>query len=1517
MKMNWKNHVKIIGYVAVIMLLLFSSLPLSGVFAEPNQSEDIKDEVEGQITEQSTQDISEQEPEQTQVETQETIISDEIRIEASTEEWQESILTEDAIKENTTEEEVFTEEYLGETNEDLGTVTDSIDKNVIELQGSMEKEGHFSYREDYGRNVILSLWADGFDEEQDEDICYTISSSNEAVFKPKTEQEIYYLTDGAVLFEIMGVGQAELTIQPMEQDFYSVEKLTFPIVVENSAIRDEDYMITYIETDGTETQFLGDFTKWQDFLEAKRNWVNGSVRIELSEAGAQYYAGLGYLESQEEKQLVLSDETPFYQYDFWCSNLQNNVTTKEKENGICSFVMGIDKTAPHNTEISYNQNAYVLTSTETTKYYGETLVITGAFQDTLSGVESIEYTTQAALGEEAEWKAIQNITEEDVNTSFELVLEQGYFEGIAIRATDMTGNRSEPVEIRNEKGEYLTFVVDKMSPLLTVLSKTADEKVYHGEWTNQPVTISVQEATEYKSLSGIQTIQYQYVSIGGEYEPDKWEELPEDGLLKIGHDEEEKTNQNGIYYFRAISNTGMITEIEAQKQNAIRIRMQQTMPEKEGIVETAPKREEEQIWYNRESGVPQIAFVYPKYDDGVIDREYDAPITIHTKLSDEKEGTSIHQTATIGIPDDRTYQKLCAGEESKVPSDDLKAMDIDFSHDAQTGYAADGIYELEYWISDAAGNESEHDVYTYYIDTHEPEKLEILVNGTPMETDSSQTIIFDRFYQEAVSGSASADFGISGKGIIKLMLAESIGDWEENRNWMQGESFLLEPCTSGCIYMVAEDVAGNQATLRTSGIVVDNQAPKGANGGSFLSITTKANDNRFYNKDIAFTVMANDLPQNKGFSGLESVSLIMGTEGKDNEQRKELFDKNELTATQSYTTAGLMDASVFEGNDTYVEIIARDRCGNTATSREEVKIDITPPKVEISFDRNEAQNGCFYKTARTATIHVQELNFDKQGVELNITRDTQPYTILLSDWQTDGIEHWATVTFLEDGDYTMEVSCTDLADNTSEAVCAEPFTLDLTSPVMEITYDNNTASNDIYFQTKRTAYLTVQEHNFREADFRITAEQEVPMSGWSHEGDKHVLQLYFTEDNHYRFSCDYTDLAGNAAESLVEQEFYIDSVAPQIVISGVEDGSANAGEITPVITVYDTNHNRDDVDITVTTGIGELVPLTIQIQEKEQGCSYILTDMSEKEDDIFSLQVTAYDMAHNKSEMVYRFSLNRHGSTYDLTQISPIIERVYNRSDQITDISILEMNVDEIESYSIYLTRNGKMLSCKEIQQKPQVDLKEDEIYYSVETTGNEKSGYCNRYIFYQENFAKEGSYRITCYSKDRAGNEMNNTLKEKKAEVSFVIDNTPPKVVINGVEAGGVYNKEFQIVHLMVQDNFKLEEAKFQLVNQAGKELQSWDYMELAREAGDMVSITIPSLEEKQSLRYFISDAAGNEIVLLPDSEEAPTGFLITTNKWLQFISSPGKIAVVACALISFLGIWAGLYHKIRQKTK
>lgn len=1617
MKKEWKNHIKAFGYLVLIMLLLFSSLPLSGVFAddeisqteifieEYEQSENSKMETSFIDIEEVTEVFSSEEinveEQTTEVEMmeenateeslpildsylfsgKETIIitrndGDVINqgkafartyfvslnnyhdcmqnqegnhlLQASYTVYQgDNVMQRGTLMFDSTGGDSFHIEYpqtgeytieikasaYEESNAEyvwiadrvLGVVTDSVDKTALQLQGSIEKEGHFSYREDYGRSVALSLWLGGFEMQNDGDICYSVSSSNEAVIKLEKEQETYSFSSEAVILEIVGVGQAELIIQPMEHDFYTVEELVIPIIVENSAVRDEDYCIVYTDAEGTETVFTSHYGAWQSFLEEKEHWLNGSVRIQLSETGAHYYAGLGSTSSQdsstviEDQQLFLSEEASLQQYDFWCSNLQKNTLTKGENGGIRTFSVGIDKTAPENTQIAYNQNYYEPTSTDTTKYYSENFVVSGSFEDALSGVKNIEYTTQADLGESAQWKSIQNVTIDETKVAFELVLEQGSFTGIAIRATDYAGNVSKPFEIKNKAGEYLTVTVDKIPPKLSVLSKTEDNKSYQGEWTNHPITIWVQESSQDASLSGIQSIQYQYVSIGSEYQSDSWEELPSNGILEIGNDETVKTDKNGIYFFRAITNTGVVTAVEAQQKNAVRIRLQQNIPEKAEIIELAPELKQNQTWYNKKTGVPVIEFAYPEYDNGVKSLEYKAPITIHTrlkaKLADEKEMAPVYQTATIGISNDTVYQNLCANENITI-EDNLQDLTVDFSYDKDTGYAEDGIYQLEYWITDAAGNESGHDVYTYQIDTHEPEALEVIVDGTLMREDATQTIIYERFYQSTVNGSASADFGVSGKGAVKLMLAESIGDWEKNKNWIQSDSFSLLPCNRGCIYMIAEDAAGNQSVLRTQGIVVDNQPPTGENGGKFISIQTKANENNFYNKDIEVKLTASDLPRDKGFSALKSVTYHIGSDNKELFSfTKALPGKEELLSARSFEATQVVDAAVCEGNDIYVEITATDRCGNTATSREELKIDVTEPKVEITFDQNEPHNGCFYQTTRIATISIEELNFDSQGIEVTITRDNEPYMIPFSEWQSDGISHWTTVAFLEDGDYTMTVSCTDLADNTSKEVSVEPFTIDLTKPEIEISYDNNEAKNDVYFRSARVAEITVKEHNFREEDFILTVEPHVLVSAWQHQGDEHRIQISFMEDNHYRFSCTCTDLAGNVADEMQEQDFYIDSIAPQIVIHGVEDGSANAGEINPVVAVYDTNHNKDAVSITVTTGVGKQVPLTIQMQGEEQGCSYILTGMSEKEDNVYFLKVVAQDMAGNESELTYRFSLNRNGSTYDLTEISQITNRVYNRFEQLSDIRIIEMNVDEIESYSIYITRNGKMLSCQETQERPLVDSDTNVISYYVEAIGDEKKGFTNCYIFYQENFSEEGIYRITCYSKDRAGNEMNNTLEEKKAEVSFVVDNTAPKVVIDGIEEGGIYNEEFQTVNIMVQDNFCLAEACFTLVNQDGEELQSWDYMELAGGAGETVSITIPSLAEKQSLLYCVSDAAGNGIVLLPDSEEAPKGFLVTTNPWLRFISSPIKVAGAICTVIGLLGTVVIVLVRIKRR--
>ena len=75
----------------------------------------------------------------------------------------------------------------------------------------------------------------------------------------------------------------------------------------------------------------------------------------------------------------------------------------------------------------------------------------------------------------------------------------------------------------------------------------------------------------------------------------------------------------------------------------------------------------------------------------------------------------------------------------------------------------------------------------------------------------------------------------------------------------------------------------------------------------------------------------------------------------------------------------------------------------------------------------------------------------------------------------------------------------------------------------------------------------------------------------------------------------------------------------------------------------------------------------------------------------------------------------------------------------------------------------------------------------------------------------------------------MSSSLKDKDAALHFIIDNTPPQIVMDGIEAGGIYDASQKKVNVMFSDNGKLTEARLSLHNDKGEEINSWDYMELA----------------------------------------------------------------------------------------
>ena len=441
-----------------------------------------------------------------------------------------------------------------------------------------------------------------------------------------------------------------------------------------------------------------------------------------------------------------------------------------------------------------------------------------------------------------------------------------------------------------------------------------------------------------------------------------------------------------------------------------------------------------------------------------------------------------------------------------------------------------------------------------------------------------------------------------------------------------------------------------------------------------------------------------------------------------------------------------------------------------------------------------------------------------------------------------------------------------------------------------------------------TAQITVTEHNFQANDFVMDGIPAAAQLTWEHEGNVHTASVRYQGDQAYAIRCSYTDLSGNAASvGELLKEFVIDTTAPVLAISGVADGSANSGEVTPVVTVLDLNIAVDAVALSVVTGRGKKIENTIVTEtiDDGSGIGYRLTlsDMTDQADDIYYLTVSACDKAGNEDSLTYRFSLNRKGSAFDLSDLTRLMQNQYHTYMGLEDICITEMNVDKVSEFAVYISRNGELGYAAE---------------YEKEVQGSDSIGYTYTYRIRRENFAEEGSYRLSMYSKDRAGNEVNNSLDVNGNEIEFIIDNTAPKVVIDGVETGKVYDVEAQRVGIVITDNFKLEEAEITLVNKKNEVLDSWNYMELSRE-GDTLYITIPEYNEEVSLLYRTRDAAGNEVQTFRGESTALADFLVTTDKLVQFVNKPtqtplGRILLV---LIAIVGIATIYFKGLRSRRK
>lgn len=825
--------------------------------------------------------------------------------------------------------------------------------------------------------------------------------------------------------------------------------------------------------------------------------------------------------------------------------------------------------------------------------------------------------------------------------------------------------------------------------------------------------------------------------------------------------------------------------------------------------------------------------------------------------------------------------------------------------------SVDANYDFAYDYTDLAGNPINETIkQAVTLDREKPEgtvTVEDLVNGSASETWNKflSAITFGHFGKNSVRASMTSDdetAGVAATQYLTSAKALTRSELEARTGWTGYSSKIsLAASQNLVVYEKITDKAGNIQYISTDGIIVDNVAP--------VPVVKITPTNPGWGKGVysasdnpGFDISVTDPVVNDAYAGLKTISYTItnGTTGY--VESGTLANLERTSHLQSWTGHVTINPDNFYSNDVRVKVTADDWSTNDAASEEiSIKVDNKAPIVTFSFDQSDVHNGKYYNNDKTLTITVDERNFDESYQPQVTSTAGGGYSI--SGWSHNGEIHTATVTFSGDSDYTVTYDCFDLAGNKSNTEKLDEFTVDKTKPVIQVSYDNNSALNNNYYKEARTATITITEHNFNPGEVTVTTTAQLDgaaasapgVSGWSGSGDTHVATVSYSADADYTFTISATDLASNVSDPYATESFTVDQTKPTVEITNIEDHSANNGEVAPVITLNDINFdsgktvvhltgaNKGEVD---TTGMYTSVA-------SNKGQTLTFYNFKENMDDIYTLTAETTDKAGNQYSTSKIFSVNRDGSTYlydDYTE--ELIKNGYTNDPK--NLVVSEINVDTLTFQELTVSENGTQ---KTLEQNKDFEVSE---------SGSDVSWKEYKYTINASNFENEGDYNVSIYSEDRATNVTTNTAKSK--DILFAVDKTSPVISLANIEDGGRYKVESQKFTANVDDNMALDKVEYYVDDELK---QTFDADEVSANGGSL-ELSVDSSNTFRNVSVKAYDKANNE------ATTASVDVLVSANTWVQFYNNKpafygtigGGVAAVAAAIaagVHFSGAAAG----------
>ena len=838
-------------------------------------------------------------------------------------------------------------------------------------------------------------------------------------------------------------------------------------------------------------------------------------------------------------------------------------------------------------------------------------------------------------------------------------------------------------------------------------------------------------------------------------------------------------------------------------------------------------------------------------------------------------------------------------------------------HEATVTFSEDGEHRLSLAGTDLAGNEllarsdggspaPGYECTPFVVDATAPEVL--------IELDKEAVNSFDgvEYYNDAPTATVTVCDANLDPGSVELEVegGEAAGDWAVEDDGALKRRIHFSEGTERQVSLRARDLAGNEAAAGTGPFTVDRAAPRvTAAAMSADPVRAWATGHWFYGDEARLLVEVEDdfslesvsVVDPDGFYSLDSLAEPILASPARRVVEIPLLEGRPLTRGVvvrardlahnerfwSIAPTGIVrelgereeDNLPIDGADGYPEVLTRDT---------------TAPRLSLSGP----SEGSFLSSPAEVILTVEELGLPylkacdpDQGV-LTIVREdggsveswTRTVARLsavgtgasLSGGEGERISacelYGMSETLAGDGRYSVEAELTDPVGNVGSARLGE-FIIDATPPALAVSFDNEDVHNEKHYNALRTATIEVTERNFDPALIAIETTGE--LGPWSTPGEVHSCTVSFAAEGTHTLSVTGADRAGNAMEPFEAEGFVVDLTPPIVSIGGVEDGRAYNGDVVPTASAADeTGLDHASTSFALLDAEGNEVSLPVDVVEGEASAEALFREFpyAPEADGIYTLKVSAADLAGNVSETSATFSVNRYGSTFRVL-FADELRANGGYLAEAPEVRIEEVNVSaaDLENCGAAITHGA---ASRELELGDAGSSKGFFIEEAESPRG--RHAWASRvYCVPAGNFDADGPYQVSVRSRDRAEN-LNSSESyfdrsagsSAAATASFVLDTTDPQIRDLSVKEGSAIEGEELEASFLVAENIGLASVS---VSVDGEELP------FSADEFGMHRFRIPQREGRRRLRIVATDLAGRTAevevgsFMTPARQEAP----------------------------------------------